>query len=92
MLSIVFCVICIHIWSLNPADSHTLRTLYSQYSSILRLRFTANYVISLIDEKTMDPGKVFEIIFYSLKNRYIYIYVYVCKEKIFEHAFTIVIL
>ena len=45
-------------WRLNPADSHTLTSLLSQYWFLLQLRLKALYVRRLIEEKTKDPKKV----------------------------------
>ena len=58
ILSVVACGVCVDMWRLNPADSHTLTSLLSQYWFLLQLRLKAPSVRRLIEERTIDPRKV----------------------------------
>ena len=54
LLCSIVSAICLDIWTLNPADSHTLTTLLSQYVYLLELRVKAPYYRWMFETKTRD--------------------------------------
>ena len=57
-MSLLACVVCLDIWRLSPANSHSLKTLMSQYIYILRLRRKASKIIRGLLEDFEKPEKV----------------------------------
>ena len=51
-------LLCVDIYRLNPADSHTLHTLLSQYRYILLLRLRLPFTKWVVNRHLMDPKKV----------------------------------